>query len=160
MRKKMSLILIVFAITFLGSPSASVKSLPERIEVPGYKVGDNWEWKFTRGRDAHSWSYKVVEVKEDGIVAVSGRGNQLFLDKQYNILKAVNKNGEDITGAFWMDRWMWFKEFPLYPEKKWMQKLPKGKFSTRGITFEQDYDIEYVVEGFEEVKVPAGTSPL
>lgn len=150
--KKM--VLIGFVILFL----APIAFSQERIDnPPEYKVGDTWKWKWTKGREGHSWSNKVIEVKENEIVAETGRKNILFLDRQYNVLKVINPKGEDVTHNFWWERWFWFKEFPLYYGKKWNQTQKGGFFDfTRGIRFEQDYDISYEVEGFEKVSVRAG----
>jgi hypothetical protein len=134
----------------------------ETIELPQYKVGDMWEWKWVKGREGNSWINRVIEVKENEVLAETRRKYKLFLDKQYNLLQAktpstkLHPEGEDATHIFWWERWFWYKEFPLYPGKSWMQKQT-GPFSARGRVFTQDYDIEYCVEGFEEVKVRAGT---
>lgn len=130
----------------------------ERVEnPPEYKVGDKWEWKWTKGREGRSWSNEVIEVKGNEIVSIAGRGNKLFLDKQYNLLKALNPKGEDITEGYHWERWYWFKEFPLHIGKKW-QQIEKGWFyhPLKQMRFKQDYDLNYEVESFEDVVVPAG----
>ncbi|MEW6377332.1 MAG: hypothetical protein AB1502_16265 [Thermodesulfobacteriota bacterium] len=127
----------------------------ERIGLPEYKVGETWEWRWIRGQEGHSWTNKVVGVKENEIVAVTGKGDKLFLDNQYNILKATNPKGEDVTQNFWWERWFWFKNFPLHVGKKWKQ-IQKGVFYIEAKRVVQEYEITYEVEGFEEVNTPVG----
>ena len=86
MKKMIVLICLVLFLTPIAEGQESIVVPPE------YKVGDRWEWKWVRGREGHSWSNEVVEVKEDEIVAITRRGNKLFLDKQYNLVKALNLN--------------------------------------------------------------------
>lgn len=67
------MVLISSIILFLVPTALGI----ERIEnPPEYKVGDQWEWKWTKGREGHSWSNKVIEVKENEIVAETRRKNK------------------------------------------------------------------------------------
>jgi hypothetical protein len=158
--KALLALIALCGVMLLGTASFAA-TCPESVPAPTYQVGDRFTWNYTNGKE-RVWEVTGVEgnltqVKwsDGGALLNSDTAGNYFLDQDWVIRKAVNKNGDELLsprlGAFAMIGKK-FLDFPLHMGKAWnvsyQTRLPNGNMDS--------FYTNLKVVGCEEVATPAG----
>ena len=141
-----------------GPPPPTLKSTVEGAREPRVQVGDRW---VLRSDDLNNpkWSNvterKVLQATESQLV-VSSRNTQsnytrtLVFTPTWNLIKSREPDGK---GYDYSPPLKYF-DFPLFPGKKWAAEVQEARAGGQPT---RKHQMAAVVEGWEDVTVPAGT---
>jgi hypothetical protein len=131
---------------------ASAAPAQEAVPAPSFRVGDTWVYtlqdRFDRAMGIAKVTETVTTVSEKGIeTSITGdpRDTHRRYTRELNVLRGLNMDFDPMVPNY---------SFPLSPGKRWEGKytFPSAATGARVNVSQQGR-----VEGWEEIKVPAGT---
>jgi hypothetical protein len=131
---------------------AATPALAQEVPAPAFRVGDTWVYtlqdKFDRAMGVAKVTETVTTVSEKGIeTSITGdpRDTHRRYTRELNVLRGLNMDFDPMVPNY---------SFPLTVGKRWEGKysFPSPATGARLNTSQQGR-----VDGWEEIKVPAGT---
>ena len=122
----------------------------EKCEAPTLNIGD--KWKYT-DKSGSKWTQEVIGIEDDIYVIRYGKEIRGFDKNTMNFIYTIDENNKRTKFTDTRGKVL---DFPLYIGKKWsniVSRTPKKG----GATVEQNYQEEYLVSSYEDVRVMAGT---
>jgi hypothetical protein len=143
---------VAFAILLVTTPAFA-----ESIDKPTVRPGDTWIYRSTHqrglvGHETHDVATVVRAGPSDILLSVQEVGSTLpphdqLVGADWSRFRSVDGKDTVVNQPF---------NFPLSPSKTWQIEYEDDHPSDRAHRSEQ-YDEKYIVTGWEDVTVPAGT---